>query len=147
MASQTQVFYRHKRCDNETAIHHGTTSPTDTTNSKEEYLITEMPPIRIPVPFASTISIIIHFANWMLLLTYLALRFHGALGSGCTWNWVIYFCEAIFILQDFQTALELSLSLCGPRHYFERQQLVLKGARAPKVHILITYVLECPLSL
>ena len=102
------------------------------------YQIEENPPAKTPVPFDSPLSIVAHFLKWTTWALYLTLRLFGIYGSSSYRLWAIYLCEVAFGVQDFQTALELSMSLFGPRRNFEHTQYSLKGSRAPKVHVLVT---------
>jgi hypothetical protein len=42
------------------------------------------------------------------------------------------------MIQDLQTAFDLSLSLFGPRKIFEHMQYILTGSQAPKVDVMVT---------
>jgi hypothetical protein len=51
------------------------------------------------------------------------------------------------MVQELQTAFDLSLSLFGPRKVFEHKQYILTGSQAPQVDVLVTLGYLPPLSL
>jgi len=138
MATQTESFT--KAWTSVGRIRASVTSPPDeaTAAPPSLYHIEEQPPVKTPVPFNSPLSIAAHLMKWATWALYLALRLSGIYGSSSHRLWIIYLCEVAFGIQDFQTALDLSLSLFGPCRSFEHAQYSLKGTRAPKVHVLVT---------
>lgn len=110
------------------------------TSDISKYQIEERRSVSIPVPLGSSFAVAAHFATWIFWLLYLILRLPGEGESTTHWFWLFYLCEAAFVVQDFQTALELTFSLSGPRDYFQHAQYTLKGVHAPKVSVLVTLV-------
>lgn len=108
------------------------------TSNDSAYLIEEREPVNTPVPFGSSLAVAAHFATWIFWSIYFVLRLPSEAESTSCWFWLFYFCEAAFVVQDFQTAVELTFSLLGPRGVFQHAQYTLKGSRAPKVNILVT---------
>jgi len=102
------------------------------------YQVEEHEPVNTPVPLNSPLGIATHLATWMCWVLYFFVRLPNDRQSTSSWFWLIYFCEAAFVLQDFQTALELTFSLFGPRKFFRHTQYSLKGDQAPTVSVLIT---------
>lgn len=138
MATQTESFT--KSWGSVSKIQASFTGPANGTTPQQAstYHIEEQQPVTTPVPFNSLLSIAAHFVKWTAWTAYLALRLRSIYeySNGCLW--AIYFCEVAFGIPEFQTAFELSLSLFGPRELFEHTQYVLKGSRAPKLHVLVT---------
>jgi hypothetical protein len=107
--------------------------------SEGSYQIEEKEPARSQVPFPSTFSVLTHSTLWAFWALYFFQRWPGAYKLASGWHWVIYLCEAAFVINDLQTAFELTLSLFGPKDYFTWPQYVLKGRHAPQVHVLVTF--------
>lgn len=116
---------------------------TDNLYTEPSYDVETREPIRLPVPFSSPLSIGLHFLSWTIYACYFWQRFLWVQQSGSTWEWAIYLCETMFMLQDLQGAMDLSVSLFGPRKALEHPQYMLRGTRAPKVHVLVTYAIVC----
>lgn len=112
---------------------------TDDLSAKTAYQIETRDSVQIPVPFSSSLSVSLHLLSWLLCGLYYWKRFQGVYQCGSLLEWTIYFCEAAFMLQELQGAIEMSVSLFGPRKTLEHPQYILKGTRAPKVHVLVTY--------
>lgn len=111
---------------------------TKPTSNESAYHIEEREPASTPVPFGSSLAVAAHFTTWVFWLLYFVLRLPSKDESTSNWFWLFYFCEAAFVVQDFQTAVELTFSLLGPREVFKHAQYTLKGTRAPKVNVLVT---------
>lgn len=112
---------------------------TDDISTEQPYDIETRDPIRIPVPFSSPLSVVLHLLSWSVYGIYYWKRFQSVHRSSSAWEWAIYLCEIAFVLQELQGIIEITASLFGPREYTEHPQYALKGTRAPKVHILVTY--------
>jgi len=138
MATQTESFTKVRNSVGRFRTSFASYPDEATGTQPSLYQVEEQAAFKTPVPFDSSLSIAAHFMKWTLWTLYLALRLHGIYGSSDYRLWAIYLCEATFAVQDLQTAFELSMSLFGPRKIFEHTQYVLKGSRAPKVHVLIT---------
>jgi hypothetical protein len=102
------------------------------------YHIEERQPVKTPVPFNSPLSVVVHLVKWTCWTFYFILRLRSIYGSSSYCIWAIYLCEVAFMVQDFQTAFDLSLSLFGPRKVFEHTQYILTGSQAPEVDVLVT---------
>ena len=102
------------------------------------YLIEEREPVRTAVPLNSSLSIAVHLATWICWTLYFLMRLPSYHNSVSYKFWLIYLCEAAYLIPDLQSALELTCSLFGPRDCFVQQQLTLKGPRAPKVDVFVT---------
>jgi hypothetical protein len=132
----------------QTFVVHETLQPLKGSSSApfkgSSYQIEEHTRVKTPVPFNSPFGVAAHLATWTFCTLYFGIRLSGVYESPTWWLWLIYFCEAAFAVQDFQTAFELTFSLCGPREFFEHTQYALKGPKAPKVHVLVTSGSPCP---
>lgn len=120
--------------------------PLDSTNDQSPegpYQIETRDPERIPVPFNSPLSVSLHLLGWSLCSFYYLKRFQSVYQSTSTWEWAVYLCEVAFMLQELQGTIDMSVSLFGPRKATEHPQYVLKGTRAPMVHVLVTYSSPC----
>lgn len=116
-----------------------TNQPVKATSSQASaYHIEERQTVKTPVPFNSPLSVVVHLVNWTCWTLYFILRLRGIYGSSNYCSWAIYLCEVAFMVQDLQTAFDLSLSLFGPRKVFEHTQYILTGSQAPRVDILVT---------
>lgn len=102
------------------------------------YQIEEHEPATTLVPFNSSLAIAAHVATWVSWALYFVTRLPSDRQFATWWFWLIYLCEVAFMLQDFQAALELTLSLFGPRRFYRHAQYSLKGTQAPTVSVLIT---------
>jgi hypothetical protein len=102
------------------------------------YHIEERGTVKTPVPFNSPLSVVVHLVNWTCWSLYFILRLREIYGSSNYCSWAIYLCEVAFMIQDLQTAFDLSLSLFGPRKIFEHMQYILTGSQAPKVDVMVT---------
>jgi hypothetical protein len=149
MATQTESFA--KSWNSVGKIHASFTSPLSGAipSQASTYQIEEQQPVKTPVPFDSSLSVVAHFVKWTTWAAYLALRLRSIYESSDCCLWAIYLCEVAFGLHELQSAFELSLSLLGPRKDFEHTQYVLRGSQAPKVHVLITsgFLLSFPQTL
>lgn len=111
---------------------------SDKINDKDQYDVEEKKPSVTRVPFDSTLSIIVHLATWTLAAIYFVQRSRSVNRTSSAWEWVIYLCEVGFLFQELHSAMEISLSLFGPSEKIEHAQYVLRGTKAPKVHVLVT---------
>lgn len=102
------------------------------------YHIEERQTVKTRVPFDSPLSVVVHLVNWTCWTLYFILRLRGIYRSSDICVWAIYLCEVAFMVQELQTAFDLSLSLFGPRKVFEHTQYTLTGSQAPKVDVLVT---------
>jgi len=111
------------------------------------YHIEERQTVKTRVPFDTPLSVVVHLVNWTCWTLYFVLRLRGIYRSFDFCVWAIYLCEVAFMVQELQTAFDLSLSLFGPRKVFEHKQYILTGSQAPKVDVLVTLGYLHPLSL
>jgi hypothetical protein len=116
-----------------------TSQPTKTIPPQAPvYNIEERQTVLTRVPFDSLLSATVHLVNWACWTLYFILRLRGIYRSSDFFVWAIYLCEVAFMVQEFQPAFDLSLSLFGPRKVFEHTQYILTGSQAPKVDVLVT---------
>jgi hypothetical protein len=116
-----------------------TSQPTKTIPPQAPvYNIEERQTVLTRVPFDSLLSATVHLVNWACWTLYFILRLRGIYRSSDFCVWAIYLCEVAFMVQEFQPAFDLSLSLFGPRKVFEHTQYILTGSQAPKVDVLVT---------
>jgi hypothetical protein len=102
------------------------------------YQVEEHEPATTPVPLDSPLAIATHILTWVCWALYFVARLPGDGQITTRGFWLMYLCEAAFMLQDFQAAFELTFSLFGPRKFFQHAQYSLKGTQAPIVSVFIT---------
>jgi hypothetical protein len=138
MATQTESFTKSLTSVGRIRAPFTNLSNKATTSQAPAYRIEERQAVKTSVPFNSTLSVVLHLVNWACWTSYFILRLRGIYMSSDFCVWAIYLCEVASMVQELQSAFDLSLSLFGPRKAFEHKQYILTGPQAPKVDVLVT---------
>jgi hypothetical protein len=138
MATQTESFTTSLTSVGRIQVPFTSLSNKATTPQTPAYHIEERQAVKTSVPYDSTLSVVFHLVNWTCWTSYFILRLRGIYRSSDLCVWAIYLCEFAFMVQELQSAFDLSLSLFGPRKVFEHAQYILTGPQAPRVDVLVT---------